>query len=45
MEKLTLETKEIMKERFGKDENKGIAEKLRKAFCEWIDNGQIKQLY
>ena len=24
---------------FCKDENKDIAEKLRKAFCEWIDNG------
>lgn len=24
---------------FCKDENKVIAEKLRKAFCEWIDNG------
>lgn len=24
---------------FCKDENKNIAEKLRKAFCAWIDNG------
>lgn len=24
---------------FCKDENKSIAEKLRKAFCAWIDNG------
>ena len=24
---------------FGKEENKAIAEKLRKAFAEWIDNG------
>ena len=39
MTKLTKEAEQIMIERFGKDENVEIAEKLRKAFDEWIDNG------
>lgn len=38
MTKLTKEAEQIMTERFGKD-NAGIAEKLKKAFAEWIDNG------
>ena len=36
---LAKHTKEIMVGRFGKDENAEIAEKLRIAFAEWIDNG------
>lgn len=39
MERLTKEAEEILIERFGKEENEDIANKMRVAFSEWIDNG------
>ena len=39
MRKLSSEAEKIMIERFGKEENRIIAEKLKIVFAEWIDNG------
>lgn len=39
MENLTIQSKRIMDGRFDKEDNREMADKLRKVFYIWIDNG------